>query len=169
MKTYTVVVDALGYTGGCARKGETITAEQVGVENIDRLLRDGYVQADFVTPGPKGSEESAPVTETLASGLSVGLPPGGGYVLSEEEKIWVLDVKGGIIPVPFDADRVQDLTVKEIKARIEGLGVVAPKDPKKADAVAALQDAIVAYFEAWEIDAAPAEDAAPAAEEDGED
>lgn len=153
MKSYTVLVDALGFAGGCARKGETVTEEQIGTENVDRLTRDGFIQPDFVpeapTEAPKAEPEAEP--ETVASRLSVGLPPAEDYELTEAETAWVLDVKGGIVPVPFDADKAMDLTVKEIKARIVGLGFEAPKDPKKADAVEALREAVVGYFEAWDI------------------
>lgn len=152
MKTYLVLIDALGFDKGCARKGETVTEEQIGAENVDRLIRQGYIQAEFVegpAPAPAKTEEEP---ETVASRLSLGLPPAEGYLLTEEEESWVLDVKSGVVPVPFNADKVTNLTVKEIKARIEGLGYEPPKDPKKAEAVEALREAVIAYFEAWQIE-----------------
>lgn len=155
MKSYTVLVDALGFAGGCARKGETVTEEQIGAENVDRLSRDGMIQPDFVPEAPAkapAKEEPKPEPETVASRLSVGLPPAEDHELTEEETAWVLDVKGGIVPVPFDRDKASDLTVKEIKARIVGLGFEAPKDPKKAEAVEALNAAVEAYFVSWEIE-----------------
>lgn len=153
MKSYTVLVDALGFAGGCARKGELVTEEQIGAENVDRLTRDGMIQPEFVPEAPAKAPkaEPTPEPETVASRLSVGLPPADDHELTEEEIAWVLDVKGGIVPVPFDRDKASDLTVKEIKARIVGLGFEAPKDPKKAEAVEALNQAVVGYFEAWDV------------------
>lgn len=154
MKSYTVLVDALGFAGGCARKGEIVSEEQIGAENVDRLTRDGFIQPNFVPEAPAKAPkaEPTPEPETVASRLSVGLPPAEDYELTEEETAWVLDVKGGIVPVPFDKDKASDLTVKEIKARIVGLGFEAPKDPKKAEAVEALNQAVIGYFESWEIE-----------------
>lgn len=154
MKSYTVLVDALGFAGGCARKGEIVSEEQIGAENVDRLVRGGIIQPDYVPEAPAKDMTTEPTTEpeTVASRLSVGLPPADDHELTEEEIAWVLDVKGGIVPVPFDKDKVSNLTIKEIKARIVGLGYEAPKDLKKAEAIEALNQAVIGFFESWEIE-----------------
>lgn len=155
MKSYTVLVDALGFAGGCARKGETVTEEQIGAENVDRLSRDGMIQPDFVPEAPAkapAKEEPKPEPETVASRLSVGLPPAEDHELTEDEKAWALDVKAGIVPVPFDADTVADLTIKAIKERLAGLGAEGPSEGRKAEYIEALNAAVEAYFVSWEIE-----------------
>jgi hypothetical protein len=45
MATYIVNVDALGYANGCARRGESVSDEQIGAENVRRLLQAGAIVA----------------------------------------------------------------------------------------------------------------------------
>lgn len=169
---YVVLVEALGFASGVAKKGETITADQIGEENVDRLKAEGviteYIEPATVPdePTPQVPHPSEPITdtgdagqgegqtepETVQARLAVGLPPVDGYTLTEEEIAWVNDVKAGVTPVPFDEDKVSDLTVKEIGTRIEGLGgEKLPGNSSKANAKEKLQEAIEAYFEAWDV------------------
>lgn len=153
MPNYTVLVDALGYSGGCARKGETVTELDLGSENVDRLLVAGFIAKDFIEVPPTPitpPEEDAP--ETLASRLGVGLPVTEAHVMTEDEEKYLLDVKSGVVPVPFDEDAVANLTVKELKERIDGLGVEVGKDLKKKELVDALRDAVIFTFENWQVD-----------------
>lgn len=170
---FIVLVEALGFASGVAKKGETVTAEQIGPENVERLKAEGVI-ADYVEPVTPEAQEapaqtphpSEPITddqgaqgsenapETVQGRLAVGLPPVDGYTLTEEEIAWVNDVKAGVTPVPFDDDKISDLTVKEIGLRIEGLGgEKLPGNSSKANAKEKLQEAIEAYFAAWEVGA----------------
>lgn len=169
---YVVLVEALGFASGVAKKGETITADQIGEENVERLKAEGVI-TEYIEPAtvdvqstPEAPHPSEPITEngeesgdqgqgepeTLQARLAVGLPPVDGYVLTEAEIAWVNDVKAGVTPVPFDDDKISDLTVKEIGARVEGLGGdKLPGNSSKANAKEKLQEAIEAYFAAWEV------------------
>jgi len=153
--TFIVEVDGLGFVGGCARKGETVTREQIGTENVDRLLLQAAISRtiwvnETVTPVAT-TPETTPEPEKAAARIAVGLVCD--FELSEDELAWVADVKAGVIPIPFDRDKVEGLTVKEIIARIEGLGGTPPAKakPSKADAVDALEAAIGEVFTAWEV------------------
>ena len=153
MSNFIVLVDALGYANGCSLKGEVVTTEQIGIENIERLKLDGAI-APQIAPGvpeePVNTETPPDIPETVQTRLSVGLTPEEGTELTEEEVAWVNDVKEGIVPLPWDADKVADLTVKVICDRIEGLGSERPAgNPKKVDAIALLKQAIESYFETW--------------------
>lgn len=151
MSNYIVQVDALGFHGGMARKGEVVTTEQVGADNVARLVTSGAIISD--APVTNAVPEQAPAQpETLQSRFSVGLLPEEGYELTEDEKVWALDVKAGIVPVPFDADKVADLTIKVIKERLAGLGAEVPGEGKKAEYIEALNAAVEAYFVSWEIE-----------------
>ncbi|MEQ1761555.1 MAG: hypothetical protein ABL984_00280 [Pyrinomonadaceae bacterium] len=162
MKTYTVLVDALGYAGGCAKKDEVVTEEQVGVENADRLLREGFISANFVstpeapakaakTEAPAKDDAPAPPASMIEL-FSVGIPPAAEYELSEEELAWALAVQDGTAPAPFDEKATAALTGKEILARIEGLGFETPSSKaKKAELLDALRDAIAGYFDDWDL------------------
>jgi hypothetical protein len=151
MSNYIVQVDALGFNGGVARKGETVTTEQVGADNVARLVTTGAIISDApVTNAQPATPQAQP--ETLQTRFSVGLPPEEGHELTDEEKAWALDVKAGIVPVPFDADKVADLTIKVIKERIVALGAEAPADGKKAEYIEALGAAVEAFFVNWEIE-----------------
>jgi hypothetical protein len=156
MPNYLVLVDALGYANGCALKGEIITEEQIGSENVERLKLDGAISPQ-ISPGavlePEVPSNPPEIPETLQTRLSVGLNPVEGYELTEEDVAWIEDVKAGVVPVPFDADKISELTVKVICDRIEGLGSERPSgNPKKADAIQALREAIEAYFASWEVE-----------------
>lgn len=169
--TFIVEVDALGLPGGCAKKGEEVTREQIGTENVERLLlQHAIAPSIFSNPeAPVDAPVNATVEpETLEARLAVGLPPVEGYVLSEEEAAWVEDVKAGVVPVPFDADKVSDLTAKVIIARIVALGGTVDPKGKKAEAVDALNDAVEAYFSGWETEAED-EDEAEAEKGKGKD
>lgn len=169
---YVVLVEALGFASGVAKKGETITAEQVGEENVERLKAEGviteYVEpanvpgvpvvqvphpsSPITDPGDAGQNAGQAEPETVQGRLAVGLPPHEDHELSDVEIAWVNDVKAGVTPVPFDEDKVSDLTVKEIGNRIEGLGgEKLPGNSSKANAKEKLQEAIEAYFAAWEV------------------
>lgn len=155
--SYIVEVDALGFAGGCARKGELVTLEQVGAENVERLLLQHAISrsvfenpAEVIEAPAPGKRDIEPVSPALR--LSVGLPFLGAD-LSDEERAWVADVKAGVVPVPFDADKVSDLSVKEIVARIADLG--GPEigvKTKKSEAVDALEEAVENYIGGLEVD-----------------
>lgn len=166
---YVVLVDALGFASGVAKKGETVTADQIGADNVDRLKAEGAI-TEYVEPAtvaaqevPQSPHPAEPITddkkegdeaepETAQSRLAVGLGIVDGYALSEEEVAWVNDVKAGVTPVPFDEDKISDLTVKEIGSRIEGLGgEKLPGNASKAVAKDKLREAIEAYFAGWKI------------------
>jgi hypothetical protein len=150
---YTVIVDALGYSSGCARKGETVTEEQVGAENIARLVSQGFItqETPFVNPEaePEVTEE---ILDTLAARLSVGVLPAEGYELTEPDVTWIKDIQAGVIPVPFNTDKVVKLTIAVIKERIVAFGVEPLADAKKSEYITQLNDAVVGYFENWNLE-----------------
>jgi hypothetical protein len=150
MKTYIVLVDALGFNGGCARKGEQVTSEQIGTENVERLVVQGFI-LDETPVSNAAAPQDAPEPETLASRLAVGLLPDAGKELTDDEAAWVRDVKAGVLPVPFDSDKVASQTIKVIKDRIVAFGVEPLADGRKADYVTQLQEVVVSYFENWDV------------------
>jgi len=146
--TFTVLVEALGFASGVARKGETVTAEQIGPENVSRLKIDGIIADEG---GAVAGPEPGP-TRTVRERLAVGLPPEDGHRLTEEDIAWVHEVKAGVVAVPFDDEAVEALTVREIGRRIEGLGGDRlPANSSKANAVEALRAAVAAFIAAWDV------------------
>lgn len=148
---YIVLVDALGFAGGMAKRGETVTSDQIGEENINRLIESGSIalQADGSTVEPVVEAKGNSVEpETLAGRLSVGIAPAEDYEPTDDEKAWISEIAAGVNPVPFDDDKVLSLTLKEINTRIEGFGgTPLANGSKKADAKEALKALVVAWFE----------------------
>ena len=164
MKSYTVCDHALGLANGPAKQGETVTAEQIGEENIPRLLMLGSIvelgTAPPVMDTPKtpsapqvsDSDPEPPHPDALQARLAVGVPPAEDYELTDEDKVWITEIKEGVIPAPFNAAEVDKLTIKNIGERVKILsGQELAKSANKTQAAAALETAISDYFADWEL------------------
>lgn len=171
---YIVNDNALGFAGGCARKGELVTAEKVGVDNLNRLIAGGHISPHYPTPppvvgeaGPEVFAASSPVdtsdqepekttedeTATIAQRLSRGLPIDESKELTDEEADYIGDLKAGVKPIPFDEVAILKLNLKQIAGRVKGLGSDATVDLKgrKADASAILKTAVEEYVARVEV------------------
>lgn len=134
---FIVTVDALGLTSpglpaSMAKRGETIKGEHLGdEENIQRLLALGaitHAPEEAATPAkgaPSASKDEpeapAPEPEGPAARFALGLTLPEDFAWTDEAKAYVQDLKEGVIPVPFDADKVTDLTIKDLVKRIEAV------------------------------------------------
>ena len=165
MKKYIVTVDSLGFEGGVAKRGETVTEDQVGVDNVARLKADSaLVDAPGDSPAtpdapaapaapeaPEAPKEDEPTD--LKARLPLGLGPVEDHEFTDEEKAWIKDVKEGVEPVPFNSDAVLRLTAKEIASRIGKLsGTEGDTKKKKADLAVDLNAAVEAWFAEQEVE-----------------
>lgn len=162
MKKYIVTVDSLGFEGGVARRGEAVTEDQIGTDNIARLKADSAIvdapdeapstpDAPAAPVAPEAPKEDEP--EDLKARLPIGLGPVEGHEFTDEEKAWIKDVKEGVEPVPFNSDAVLRLTAKEIASRIGKLsGTEGDAKKKKADLAVDLNAAVEAWFAGQEVE-----------------
>jgi hypothetical protein len=152
-QTFAVQVDALGFESGCARRGEIVTAEQLGVENVERLLLAAVIVPHFVESLEEpASAETAPVEPTLQERFAVGLTPAESD-LTGPEVDWILDVQAGVTEIAFDDAALDSLTIAQMVERAEALGAEVVKKPsKKIDAVSMLKYAVDTYIRDWEVE-----------------
>lgn len=178
MKSYVVMVDALGLINGTARKGETITESQIA--DLERLLINGYIVEEAnpnavtesppvitavpettsetpepvatatTAPAPTPPAEDEPYTSPLTTLFAVGLLPPDDYTLTDEDQAWARGVQTGEVEVPFNPANVESIGPAELRGRIEALGVDPPADDESlADS---LMEAVMLYFMAWDVD-----------------
>lgn len=150
MKKYIVLVDALGFEGGCARKDEVIEEANLGKANIKRLVEMGTIIEYFEEiplPEPKepvtvqdDSETplSEPLEPFLAAGnpeedilpcldfLSLGKPIPEGYDFSDDELNFINEILDGKKELPFNIEKVMELKRSEIETLIENLDFEKP-------------------------------------------
>ena len=161
MKKYIVTVDSLGFEGGVAKRGETVTEDQVGVDNVARLKADSALvdapddspatpDAPAAPAAPEAPKEDEPTD--LKARLPLGLGPVEDHEFTDEEKAWIKDVKEGVEPVPFNSDAVLRLTAKEIASRIGKLSGTEGDTKKKADLAVDLNAAVEAWFAGQEVE-----------------
>lgn len=153
------MVDALGFEGGCAKKGEQISIDQIGEANVERLKLDGAICPDTsVVEEPAEKPAAAVETEPteplenfpdfdVINQLAEGIAIPEGYELTPPDLTDLYEIANGFMEFDINVDAINDLTVREIAARIISLGG-EPIDVKgkKAVAVQALIDAINAYI-----------------------
>ena len=160
---YTVTIDALGFEGGVGRRGETVTEEQVGTDNVQRLVMSGFIvaQADGTEEAPSapteptepaGDEEQAP--SKIADDLSVGIKPADDYELSDEDETFLDAIADGTAIFEFSTEKVNGLSKAVLQARCEAFG--AGTDGTKAELVERLQEAATQFVKAL-ADNAPTE------------